>query len=234
MRVSAKDLHGAALHSAFESMHAKLPEQKSRCAFSPTKFPAARWGDIAEYIRDGWRLQYCGPWYNPVSDTIRWKTYGPWSHSAMTALDDGMVNVIQVCAKDGCTESSLYYAVLKNPGRWYVSPLNPAFQFNAEDAVAEARNHIGEQYGFRGIALQTLTAIPFVSAAAAIMQMHRWPYFAASTAFCSGGVKTWATAGGVDPVPNRQHGLCTPLDIAESLLWEPTFCALYPNDWQGW
>jgi hypothetical protein len=36
----------------------------------------------------------------------------------------------------------------------YVSPLNPAFQFNAEDAVAEARTHIGEQYGFRGIALQ--------------------------------------------------------------------------------
>src|SRR4051812_40062266 len=110
MVTSARELHGAALHSAYGSMQRHLPVQNSRCAFSPTKFPAAKWEDIAPYIRSGWRLQYCGPWYNPVSDMIRWKTYGPWSHSAMAALDDDMVNVIQVCAKDGCTESPLYDA----------------------------------------------------------------------------------------------------------------------------
>ncbi len=231
-------------------MRAKLPIEAKRAAFSPVKFPAARFRDIEGYIRPGGRLSYCGPWYNPISDTIRWKTYGPWSHSAMSAIDaGGMVTVIQVCAKDGCTESSLYEAVAKNPGRWYYSPINSSMEhrFDGHAATRAFREHLGEKYGFRGIALQTITAVPFVSAAAYTVQMHNWPFFAQSMAFCSGGVKIACAekrfdstpdgllqiGGGCDPVPNRQHGLCTPLDIAESLLWEPTFTALYPNDWNG-
>jgi hypothetical protein len=159
--------------------------------------------------------------------------------------------VLQVCAKDGCTESSLYAAVTRNPGRWYYSPINPIYEskFDGEGAVRAFREHLGEKYGFRGIILQTITAIPGISGAAFTLQMHRWPYFDKSTAFCSGGVKLACTekrieqepqgpgliqiGGGVDPLPNRQHGLCTPLDIAECLIWEPTFTAIYPNDWNG-
>ncbi len=249
----ARQLHGAALHSSYAAMREKLPIESSRATFSPVKFPAARYRDIAPYIRPGGRLQYCGAWYNPVSDLIRWKTYGPWSHSAMAGDDDGVLTVIQVCAKTGCTESSLYEAVAAAPGRWYYSPINHAMEsrFDGEGAVRAFREHLGEQYGFRGIALQTVTAIPFVAAAAFTMQMHRWPYFAKSAAFCSGGVKMACAescdekrfdrtrdglvqiGGGIDPFPHRQHSLCTPLDIAESLLWEPTFTALYPNDWNG-
>src|SRR5574337_1341377 len=119
MPTVAQQLHGAALHSAYGRLQKSLPQQRSRCTFAPTKFLAARFEDVAPFIRSGWRLQYCGPWYNPASDIIRWKTYGPWSHSAIAAVTDGEISVIQICAKDGVTESLLYDAVQKNPGRWY-------------------------------------------------------------------------------------------------------------------
>ncbi len=214
---------------------ASLPQQPAPM-FAKRKYePVARFSDVAHLISSGDLIQYTGSMWNPVSASIRFATYSQWSHSGIAYRDGESLYVIDICAADGCQIRPLYQQVRDYPGRYCWSHVSRRRfpEFDGEACARAALADVGKRYGYRGVSLQLAMSFPIARELAYLLRAHEWSYFSDAPSFCSQGVKKWATAGGVDPVPNRAPQLCPPREMGSSLLWTPKYVALMPNEWEG-
>lgn len=188
---------------------------------------AAKLSDVAPLMQPGDPGLFSGR--SIFAFIVRILGYTDKSHAWMVDRDDdGKLWIVDTCAGCGMNRRPLADEVAKYPGQLYWSRIAWPYRqhYKRELAVAAARALVGQKYGWLAIAFQVVIHTPFIRTLAYATTLDRC--LKASLRFCSGVLKDNMSIGELDPVPGRAAALCTPQDIAQSLVAEE-WIALLPG-----